>query len=185
MKSLKILAISLMTLATAGAATAADFWIHVHVDESGAQGAKVRVNLPLSMVEAALAMVNDKDLHGGKVKFNDEEFTVAQLRDLWKSLAASPDATFVEVEEGDQRVKVSKSGGYLLVHSLEPQEGGDVVDVKVPEAVVEALLFGDGDEIDVAAAIRALAARGEGELVTIDNQDTKVRVWVDQLAEAR
>ncbi len=60
-----------------------------------------------------------------------------------------------------------------------------MVDVKVPQAVVEALLSGEGDEIDLAAAIRALAARGEGELVTVDNKDAKVRVWVDQLAEAR
>jgi hypothetical protein len=183
-KTLKILVFSLLILATAGAAHAADLWLHVHVDEHGAQGSKVRVNLPLSMVETAVNMVPDRELHDGKIKIADADLSVAQLRDLWKSLAASPDATFVEAEEGDKRVKVAKSGGYLLVHSLEPGNRGETVDVKVPEKVVEALLSGDGDELDLAAGIRALAARGEGELVTVDSSDAQVRVWVDASAEA-
>lgn len=185
MKSLRILSILILSLATAGAAGAADLWLHVHVDESADGGAKVRVNLPLTLVETALAMVPDQDFHHGKLKLDDAEITVAQLRTLWASLAASPDATFVEVEEGDQRVQVSKSAGYLLVHTLEPGENGETVDVRIPTPVVEALLSGEGDELDLAAAIRALAARGEGELVTVHDRDAKVRVWVDGRAEAR
>jgi hypothetical protein len=184
---LKIPALALSTLlAAAGGAAAADLWLHVHVDERGAEAATVRVNLPLSMIETVLAVVpDDGDFRGGKVVFSDQELTAADLRRIWQSLKASPDATFVEVEQADQRVKVAKQGGYLLVTTVEPREGGDTVDVKIPEPVVEALLSGEGEELDVAAAVRALAARGEGELVTVDNRDAKVRIWVDGAAESR
>jgi hypothetical protein len=170
--------------AAAGTATADDLWLHVAVDE-GPEGARVRVNLPLSMAETALGMIPEEELRGGKVRFEDSELTVAELRQLWTELQQSPDATFVEVEETDQRVQVSKSGGYLLVKAFEGGERSQQVDVRIPAAVVDALLSGDGEELNVAAAVRALASHGAGELVTVADDETKVRVWVDGLAEMR
>lgn len=192
MKSLKILAVALVALAATLAlnstahAAPADLWLHVHVDEQGDDAARVKVNVPLSLVEKVLTLVPDQEeFRGGKVIFHEEDFTAAELRELWQALKESPDATYVEVEEGTQKVKVAKSGGYLLVHTVEPSEDGERVDVRIPEEVVEALLSGEGDELDVAAAVRALADRGEGELVTVDSHDAKVRIWVDRTAESR
>lgn len=181
----RLAAVALAALfAVTGTAAAGDLWLHVAVDE-GPEGAKVRVNLPLSMAETALGMIPDEELRGGKVRFDDSDLTVAELRQLWRQLETSPDATFVEVEEADQRVLVSKSGGYLLVKAFEGGEESQQVDVRIPAAVVEALLSGEGDELDVAAAVRALAAHGEGELVTVTDAETHVRVWVDGRAETR
>lgn len=171
-------------LAAPAIAAAEDLWLHVAVDE-GPEGAKVRVNLPLSMAETALGMIPEEELRGGKVRFEDTDITVAEMRQLWRELEAAPDATFVEVEETDQRVQVSKSGGYLLVRAFEGGEADQQVDVRIPAAVVEALLSGEGEELDVAAAVRALAAHGTGELVTVTDRETRVRVWVDALAEMR
>ena len=110
---------------------------------------------------------------------------VAELRQLWNELQSAPDATFVDVEETDQKVRVSKSGGYMLVTAFEGGEKSQQVDVRIPAAVVDALLSGEGEELDIAAAVRALAAHGAGELVTVTDDETKVRVWVDGLAEMR
>ncbi len=170
--------------AAAGSAAADDLWLHVAVDE-GPEGARVRVNLPLAMAETALGMIPEEELRGGKVRFEDSELTVAELRQLWNELQTAPDATFVEVEETDQRVQVSKSGGYMLVKAFEGGEKNQQVDVRIPAAVVDALLSGEGEELDVAAAVRALASHGAGELVTVTDDETKVRVWVDGLAEMR
>jgi len=170
--------------AAAGTAAADDLWLHVAVDE-GPEGARVRVNLPLTMAETALGMIPEEELRGGKIRFDDSDITLAELRQLWRELEESPDATFVEVEEADQRVLVSKSGGYLLVKAIEGGDNDQQVDVRIPAAVVDALLSGDGEELDVAAAVRALAAHGAGELVTVTDQETQVRVWVDGLAETR
>jgi hypothetical protein len=45
--------------------------------------------------------------------------------------------------------------------------------------VVAALLSGESGELDLVAAVRALAAHGETELVAVTDRDESVRVWVD------
>ena len=40
-------------------------WIHVQVDEAGDESSKVRVNLPLSVVQAALRLAPDKIVSHG------------------------------------------------------------------------------------------------------------------------
>jgi len=50
--------------------------------------------------------------------------------------------------------------------------------------VVDALFAGDEDQIDLAGAIRALAEHGDGEMVTVTDGETRVRVWVDDRNES-
>ena len=53
------------------------------------------------------------------------------------------------------------------------------VEVKVPMKVVDALLSAGKDELDVVAALRALSARGDMEIVSVKDADNTVRVWID------
>ena len=92
--------------------------------------------------------------------------------------------TFVTVEEDDESVRVWKETGYLKVHVIDGGHSNEQVDVQIPLVVVDSLLSGDSDELNLEAAIRALVAEGEGELVTVSGDDEKVRVWVDNIAEA-
>ncbi|MFQ5350085.1 MAG: hypothetical protein ACE5EG_06560, partial [Thermoanaerobaculia bacterium] len=79
-------------------------------------------------------------------------------------------------------VRVWKEGGYLMVSVIE--DGGENVEVRVPGRVVDALLSGEGDELDLLAALEALVDEGEGQLVQVTGDDENVRVWVDRIAEA-
>lgn len=172
-----------LALGVAATASAGDLWLHVRVDES--DGAKVKVNLPVSMVEKAIAMVPEEHLRQGRIHLDEccEDMSPAELRELWQEIKDSPDMTFVTVEEDDESVRVWKEAGYLKVHVLE-QDKNERVDVQVPLAVVDALLSGEGDELNIEAAIRALVEQGSGELVTVAGDDETVRVWVDDIAEA-
>ena len=177
-KSLRALAgAALLALAAAAvpapSASAADLWLHVSVDET--DGAQVRVNLPLAFLETALRMVPEDELRDGKLVLQDTELSVAELRTLWHSLDAAGDAVLMEVHDKGEHVNVSRRGGYLLVEV----DGPDAVDVRIPGAVVDAMLAGEGDELDLAAALRALAAAGEGERVAVPETDSQVRGWVD------
>jgi hypothetical protein len=53
------------------------------------------------------------------------------------------------------------------------------VEVKVPLKVVDALLSGKKDELDIAAGLRALSAQGDTELVSVKDNESTVRVWLD------
>jgi hypothetical protein len=166
--------------ATARAA-ADDLWLHVHVVE--AEGATVRVNLPIAFVETAVRAIPEAG-SGGRIEIDGEDFTIEELRAMWTSLGDTGEALLVDVEDDGETVQVRKSGGYLLVDVAE-RDGGADVNVKIPERVMEALLAGDGEELDVAGALRALAEAGEGELVAVNDRDARVRVWVDAFAESR
>lgn len=168
-------------LLIAGAASASNLWFHVRVHED--EGAKVTVNLPVSMIEKAISMIPEDHLDHHGVHFDEHDITPAEIRELWQELRDSPDMTFVKVEEEGEDVKVWKESGYLYVTVVE-EEDNEKVDVRVPFAVVDALLSGNEDELDIQAAINALVQEGEGELVTVTSDDENVRIWVDSIAEA-
>jgi hypothetical protein len=173
-------------LIAAGAAHAdSSLWLHVKVE--GTDGENVSVNLPLSLIETALPMIPSEHFNDGEFVLdghwnNGHSLSISQLRELWNELKSTPDMTFVTVEDGDETVTVSKSNGYLQVHA---DESNEQVEVRVPESVVDALLSGDGEALDIRAAITALAAQGEGELVTVNGDDERVRVWIDSSADSK
>lgn len=182
--ALALLALAVLTLIPAAGAQADDLWLHVHVDEKEG-GATVRVNLPLAFVETALRAVPADELRNGRLVIDDEDFTVAELRDMWTSLSASGDATLVEVDDDGERVHVRRAGGYLLVEVDEGKGDGATVDVRIPERVIEAMLATGSDELDLAAGLRALAESGEGELVAVNDGGDHVRVWIDSSSASR
>jgi hypothetical protein len=107
--------------------------------------------------------------------------------DFRKSLAAlrdTKDGNFVTVEGSHDNVQVAKQGGYLVAKVREGKNGGAKVDARIPFQVVEALLSGDKNELNIAAAVRALGEHGDGVLVTVDDEESKVRIWVDSKNES-
>ena len=184
-KTLLNLGLGVLLAAAPVAASGDDnLWLHVRVD--GQRGESVSVNLPLSLVEKAIPMLPDEHFHGGDFVLDDvhwghhHRLSVADLRELWNELQSTPDMTFVTFEEHDETVEVSKSGGYLLIDVDEHDDAS--VEVRVPLTVVGALLSGDGESLDIGAAIQAPGAHGAGELVAISEDDERVRVWIDARA---
>ncbi len=173
-------------LGTAGAFAAQtdNLWFHIHVKD-GKDG-NVSINLPVSMIEKMAGSITSQPDGDSKLRFNDEEITVAELRDMWNDLRRQPDATFLTVDDTHSKVRVAKRGGYLIVRSRENKGGRDEeVEMKIPASVVDALLSAPGEQLDVAAAMRALARHGEGELVTVNGTGETVRIWVDESSESR
>ena len=61
---------------------------------------------------------------------------------------------------------MAKDGGFLLIHVDETD--GERVRVKMPLAVIDAMLSTDEEELDLVAALEALADYDVGDLVTVD-----------------
>lgn len=172
---------------TAARVSAADLWLHIKIHDAG-EDSHVNVNLPLSLVQRTAALIPSNARSSGRIRVNDSDVDIAELRQIWNEVRNSPDATYVTVEERDSRVRVAKRGEYLHIVGVDRhgrRGGGENVEVKIPVEVVSALLSGRGDEMNVSAAIQALARRGEGELVTVNGDDETVRIWVDATSETR
>jgi hypothetical protein len=154
-------------------------WLHVRVEEPRNES-RVSVNLPLSVVEAALSAAPDKVVSDGKVHLglHGKDLSVADLRKMWRELRDAGDMDMVTVEEKDERVTVSRKGELVQVRVKNTGEREEV-HVDVPVAVVDAFFSGEGEALNVKAGIAALRSL-RGDIVRVNDKDTTVRVWIDE-----
>jgi len=171
-----------VTPAVAAYAENATPWIHVRVEEPATQS-KVSVNLPLSVVQVALEAAPEIIESHGKLHLGeDAHVKIETMRKLWKELAAVGDADLVTVESEEENVSVRRRGDLVQVFVDEKGEEGDAgqeVRVEVPVALVDAILSGEGEEINLEAALAELQNQ-RGNIVTVREKDTSVRVWIDE-----
>ena len=177
MKAMKIFGTVLLAGLAIGPASAADLWLHLKVD-GGRHGEQVEMNMPLSMLDSFAPMLQGKVGEDGRVRIHERDYDVDELRRAWRQLENGPDATYLTVNDPDSKVRIAKRGDYFVLTALDRVEGENV-EAKIPVAVLGALLSGQRDELDVAAALRALARYGEGELMTVTSDEETVRIWID------
>src|SRR5262249_14570535 len=149
------------------------------------------------MAAKVLPAIHQENLHDGKVRFDAGRTKDVDLRAILDAVRSSRDGEYVTVQSRDNNVRVAKNAGYLYVHVTDKNDekkgstkdakgakkSGDShetkVEVKVPMKVVDALLSAGKDELDILAALKALSAHGDTELVTVKNDENTVRVWID------
>src|ERR1035438_4831234 len=166
------------TMLTTMAFAAPDAWLHIKVDNTEGDKEHVRVNVPLSLAEKVLPAIQVNKIHQGKLQLGHENVSV-DPRMLVEAVRNTADGVFVTVDSDRQKVRVAKEGGYLVVNvrpGPHPQaketdnkdkdtadshkhhhmdRDTENVDVRLPMDVVEALLSGNRDELDLLAAIRS------------------------------
>jgi hypothetical protein len=170
-----------LSLALPLTAAAADRWFHVHVDDRSSGGAEVSVNLPLTLIESAVKLIPEevsRELSRElQIELDEVGFSGDELRELWTAVRAGDDATYVTVRDDEHNLDVRKSGDFLVVDSDESSD--TQIDVRFPLPVIDALLSAPDGRLDFSAAIRTLAEYDDGNMVTVRDRETTVRVWVD------
>lgn len=104
--------------------------------------------------------------------------SVSDLRRLWKELRETGDAELVSLEEKDESVRIARAGDLVQIRVAKPGDGEEV-HVDVPVALVDALLSGEGEDVNVTAAL-AEVRKLRGEVVRVSDRDRRVRVWIDE-----
>ena len=172
-------------------------WIHVRVESKEDRGETVRVNVPVEMATKVIPAINKNNLHDGKVRIDSSHMNDVDLRTILDAVRSSRDGEYVTVQSNENDVRVAKNAGYLYIHVTDKSEGKKAsakdakpgsksnarheskVEIKVPMKVVDALLSAGKDELDIVAALKALSAHGDTELVTVKDNENTVRIWVD------
>lgn len=163
-------------------AAKAERWLHIRVDSPAPKSEMVRVNVPIELAVKVLPTIHHERLNNGKVKITAGELNDVDFHALLDAVRTSKDGEFVTVQSNENDVRVAKQGGTLLVHVREKKAGKpekSQVEVRVPMKVVEALLSAGRDELDLVAALNALAAQGDTELVSVQDGGQTVRIWLD------
>jgi hypothetical protein len=175
----------------------AEPWLHIKVVETGPDAETVRVNVPLSLVEALAPLMDhaqDRDADAGEaddgdrtsrrhhhgMSLNNHDITPAEMRALLEAFHQAEDGEYVAVDGVDEKVRVTKSGGCFLVDVEDRGEEREQVKVKMRMEVLEALLSGGKDELNFQAAAKALRNHGGEDLVTVISEDETVRIWIDE-----
>lgn len=185
-------AVPVATIAQTAAKT--DQWIHVRVESKQDKGETVRVNVPVDMAMKVLPAIKQDRLRDGKVRIDNAHLNDVDLRALLDAVRTAKDGEYVTIQSNENDVRVAKSAGYLYVHVTDREHGGkggkegagkpgstkeSKVEIKVPMKVVDALFSAGKDELDIVAALRALSATGDTELVSVKDEENTVRVWID------
>lgn len=162
--------------------TAAQAWLHVQMTGDGSEN--VNLNLPLSVAEPLLALAPDRILPDGQLDLAEQGLPVkvSAMRDTWRALMDVGDTEFVTVEGDNETVRVARNGDQIEVR-IEDRGGAsdETVEVQLPIAVVDALLSGDGDTLNVRAAIARLSEL-RGDIVRVTEDQRQIRVWIDEAA---
>ena len=165
---------------SSAAAEKGERWLHVRVICAEGKGDTVRVNVPLELAEKVLPAVNHDRLHNGKVRIDSSDVNDVDLRALMDAIRTAKEGEYVTVQGNDNDVRVAKEGNHLTVHVLDKSGSKkSQVEVKIPMKVMEALLSAGKDELDLVAALHALGAQGDMELVSVKDSENTVKVWLD------
>ena len=181
----QILTASALTLAfclgyaAPASAGGSDLWFHLTVDEHRGKQAQVKIHLPLGLVERLAPLAVSEIDSDSRFRINRRELTAPEAREMWRALRESGNAPFIDIRSGREQVRITRRGGSLHLQTVGNRHDGERVSISIPESVVDALLSGDEEEYQIAAALRAMARQGVGDLVQIESDDADIRVWID------
>jgi hypothetical protein len=172
-----LLVFALIALFTFSAQAASKEWLHIHVDETKNDAEKVRINIPLSLIEVMVPLIEEEAIKDGQININDREISTKELKKLWAAVKEEGDAEFVTVEKRGENVRIFTQNNFLNVQSTKDIEGK--VNIKIPLAIVDAMLSGPENQLNLAAAVKALKDSGVRDLITVESDNSKVLVWID------
>ena len=168
------IAIALLALTVPAGASQ---WIHVSVSNKGNDAENVRVNLPLSVAQAFLPAVEEQISAEIKNNFDGKPLPIEEIRKAWKELSSQKNTELVAVDTKEANIRVSIEDGNVLVRTT--KDSAKQINVKLPVAVVDALLSGEGDTLAITAAFEQLLKIRHLDLVQVQDEEHSVQVWID------
>ena len=155
-------------------------WLHLQVVDGNTGTGDLALNIPLRMVSAFLATVPSEHLSEDGELTVDERHgaSITGLREMWHEVKEVDDVEFFTAQHGDETVRMSRTGSLLELWLESDQE---TVQVEMPMVVLDALLMGDGETLNLSAAIDELTTL-EGDIVRasrVGHSEQQLRVWID------
>jgi hypothetical protein len=156
-------------------------WLHIHV-QAPEKEETVRINMPISLMETLLPMVQERAIHNGKIRIRDRSMSKAELKKLWSAIKEEGDTEYLTVEKPGEKVIVSMQGKFFVVQTDKGSK--KTADIRIPAAVMDAMLAGDDDELDLVGAVKALRESEVKEFISVRDNESTVRVWIDTNKQA-
>lgn len=152
-------------------------WFHLQVHEGGQE--QLALNVPVSVVSTVVPVLESHmgDFPRKKVRMGRSEWSVAEMRELWNALKSQGSGELANLQTPEQNLRIMLDEDHLMIDSQDASK--EKVHVRVPVPVVDALLSGTGDELNLTAGLEALSALGSSDLLEVQTADAEIRVWID------
>ena len=152
-------------------------WLHVQVAGDGDDAKNFAMNVPVDAVGAVMSMIPTGMLtNDGQLTVAERHgLSVAALRQMWLDIRDAGDTEFVTLQHGDETVHIARAGDLI---ELRVEDESDTVRIDMPVVVVDALLSGEGETLNVSAALDELSALS-GDVVRVTGTEQQIRVWID------
>lgn len=155
-------------------------WIHVQIVGTDSADGNMALNLPLSAVSAVVSMAPEGiiDSEGRLMAAEENGVAVGDIRQMWRGIKDGGDVELVAMQQENRTVRVSRAGDQMEVR-VDNAENDETVRIDLPVVVVDALLSGDGDTLNIPAAIEQLGQL-RGDVVRVTEAARQIRVWIDE-----
>lgn len=147
-------------------------WIHFHVVEHG--GDDVKISLPWAVVRTTFKLVPEAAVH-----LEETDASAAELGRHWQALKASGEEERV-VTEGEELIRLVRGNDRAQFIVEDRRSGAVIARIETRTDMVDALLKGGGSDLDLKAALSGLGPETRGELLLVEDQDSTVRIWIDE-----
>ena len=173
-----LLAVAVALLAAQVPAAAADgtaLWLRVDVTHSGEEAGRIKINVPLSLMEVVIESADGEKLFH-PLDVADGHIDIAKM---WQSIRDMASEEILTIEAEDEIVKVWKDREYFRVDVKDADEGA-TVEVKIPIGLMDYLFNSERTGFDFQALVSTLRGYAPLQLVKVVSNDENVAVWIEE-----
>ena len=180
-RRLAVLAMALPLLAMAAApALASDkevIWMRVQVFDQGGEHAKVKVNLPISLIEVVIDSIDKREF----LSEIQEGHPSLDIQKLWRQIRKMEGGDFVTIESDKENVRVWKDKEFFRINVKEEGFDEPNIEIKLPLSVMDYVFDSSSDKgFSFQEMIEQLRGHLPLTLVQVKHGEESVKIWLEE-----
>ena len=155
-------------------------WLRVEITDGDADQPRVKVNLPLSLIEVVIDSVDTREF----LINIEQEHPSLDIRKLWREVRRMKEQDFLTVESDHELVRVWKDDDFFRINvrkADEEDEDRSRVELTIPLDVMDYLLEGGrGREFSFQGLVERLRGHLPLTLARIQDDGHLVKIWIEE-----
>ena len=168
--------LAVLPVQAAAEATEPAVWLNIEVNEGAAGGPKVKINVPISMIEVVIESIDTTQIFQ---ELRSEHGV--DLAGLWQNLRDAETDEFVTIDQEDAKIQVFKDQENLRVVVQEAGYEEPNVQVRIPFTMMDYLLQGvQTDQFRLSDLVASVRGSLPLVLVEASHGEERVRIWLEE-----
>ena len=151
-------------------------WLRVEVNDQGGEHSKVKINLPLSLIEVVVDSIDKREF----MAEIENEHPSLDIPKLWKQIRKLESDDFITVESENENVRVWKDKQFFRINVRKDGEDDANVEVKLPLAIMDYLFESDSKELTFENLVEQLRGHLPLTVVQVKHADENVKIWLEE-----